>query len=135
MWQTVVMRRFAIALSVAASLIGVNVQADSLSPEESRHYFLLDVRGNGFAVGGANKNAGTRWTTAASDDSFLAVEATGLRAIGIDVVGRNGARLEGTVLVSSALHVVTDRQSQSIVDSWRMLAILDTNRDGRLDPR
>ena len=117
------------------SAAGANARGVDSDPPPPRHLFVLDVRGDGFDLSGTNRAAGTRWTTAKTDDAFLAVDATGLRAIGIDTLSRGGVRLEGIVLVSSGLRLKVDSRATEIVDAWQMLAFLDGNRDGRVDSK
>jgi hypothetical protein len=69
------------------------------------------------------------------DDGFLAVDATGLRALGMDISSAGQARLDGVVPVSSRLRIVADGQSREVGTSWQLLAVLDTNRDGKLDTK
>jgi hypothetical protein len=114
----------------AAALLSARL---ALAAAPSANFFLLDLRGNGFQTSGTNKASGTRWTTPQTDDAFLAVDATGLRAMGIEVTTRDRLRLDGTTLVSTSLRVVADGQSRDIERTWQMLVALDTNRDGKLD--
>jgi hypothetical protein len=91
------------------------------------------MRGDGFDLSGTNRSRGTRWTKAGADDAFLAADATALRALGIDILNRAQVRLDGVVLVSSGLRIAADGQSKPVGDSWQILSVLDTNRDGKLD--
>ncbi len=103
--------------------------------EGSPHYFLLDVRGDGFDLSGTSRSAGTRWTRVTPDDGFLAVDASGLRALGIDISSAGQARVDGVVPVSSRLRIMADGQPKEVGNSWQMLTVLDANRDGKLDTR
>jgi hypothetical protein len=99
------------------------------------HYFLLDMSGNGFDLSGTNRSTGTRWTHAASDDAFLAVDATALRAIGIDISSRAHTHLDGVVVVSTRLHFTAEGKARETTDAWQLLAVLDSNHDGTLDAK
>jgi len=126
-------RAVLVAVAVGGSLAAHD--ASGVGSEGSVHYFLLDMRGDGFDLSGTNRNAGTRWTRVMPDDGFLAVDATGLRAAGIDIKDVGQARLDGVVPVSSRLRIVADGQSKDVSNARQMLALLDANRDGRLDAK
>lgn len=127
-WPRVTMKTYRFGVVVLAlALLGAG-------GFERPHYFVLDLRGDGLALGGVNRSTGTRWTLPQTHDAFLAVDATGLHAMGIDVF-RDGARLEGIALLSSALRIVVDGQRHEGDRISPLLAALDCNRDGRLDNR
>jgi hypothetical protein len=125
------------AALVALAIGGLSTVDDAwgIPSESSPHYFLLDVQSDGFDLSGTNRNAGTRWTKVMPDDGFVAVDATGLRALGVDISGAGQARLEGVVLVSSRLRIVADGQAREVSNPWQMLTVLDANRDGKLDTK
>lgn len=122
---------------VVAVVFGLSAHAwaGGLTSVDSRHYFVLDMRGDGFDLSGANQSSGTRWTKVGTDDAFLAADATGLRAVGIDISNDTRVRLDGVVFVSSGLRITADGQSAQVGDSWQMLSVLDTNRDGKVDSK
>ena len=129
--------RGAQAALVALAVGGLSAADDAwgVGSEGSPHYFLLDVRGDGFDLSGTNRNAGTRWTRVMPDDGLLAVDASGLRALGVDISNAGQARLEGVVPISSRLRVVANGQAKEVGNSWQMLAVLDANGDGKLDTK
>lgn len=107
--------------------------ADTATTTTTTHFFVMDLRGNGLDLSGTHKANGTRWTTTQTDDAFLAVDATGLRAMGIEVMTRERVRLDGPALVSTSLRIVVEGQARDVDRTWDMLAALDGNRDGKLD--
>jgi len=119
-------------VALAVGRLSAADDAWGIGSEGSPHYFLLDVHGDGFDLSGTNRNAGTRWTKVMPDDGFLAVDATGLRASGIDVSSAQ-ARLEGVVPVTSRLRIAVDGQAREVSNAWQLLAVLDANHDGKLD--
>jgi len=102
--------------------------------------FVLDLAGNGIDLGGQTTTAlfGTvktlRWTKAASDDSFLAADATEMRQRGFNWKSEAGVSLAGNQLVRGGTRLRGPEGKEVVItDSWHFLAQLDTNKDGKLN--
>jgi cytoskeletal protein CcmA (bactofilin family) len=102
---------------------------------------VLDPNADGIDLGGTattslltGQLADTRWTQAGSDDAFLVVDATSLRATGYDLHDFDGTPLDGPVLFRDGLRIQTAGEPETFVtDGWQMLDRLDANKDGRID--
>jgi hypothetical protein len=75
-----------------------------------------------------------RWTKPGTNDAFLVLDATALRAAGWTLHGPSGAAMEGPHLFRTGLRLTTpDDSSVTIEDGWQFFALLDRNRDGRIN--
>jgi EF hand len=120
--------------SIASS--GVGSVARGFDP------ILLDLSGNGFALTtpiSTNLLTGQpgnfNWVKADPDDTFVLVDATGLRDFGLgDLRNYADQPLNGLVLLTSGLRLRTaDGQDHVAADAWQLLAAFDRNGDGRID--
>ncbi len=76
----------------------------------------------------------TRWTKPGTNDAFLVLDATALRAAGWTVHGPSGAMLEGPHLFRTGLRLTSpDGNTIVIEDGWQFFTLLDKNRDGRIN--
>ncbi|HJU90793.1 MAG TPA: hypothetical protein VJ672_15495 [Gemmatimonadaceae bacterium] len=76
----------------------------------------------------------SRWTKRGTDDAFLVLDATALRAAGWTVRTPNGALMDGPHLFRTGLRLTgPDGEEVVISDGWQFFTLLDRNRDGRIN--
>jgi uncharacterized coiled-coil DUF342 family protein len=102
---------------------------------------VLDMKGDGIDIGGkattdlvTGEAANLNWTKAGTDDAFLMVDATSLRALGWDLKNGDGTAVDGNTLFRDGL-TVTDKAGNTvqITDGYSLLAALDSDRDGKVN--
>lgn len=102
---------------------------------------LLDLGTDGVDISGETATAlltgerqRVRWTKPETNDAFLVIDATSLRAGGWDVRSPTGATLNGPHLFRTGLRLRSpDGEEIVLADAWQLFAMLDRNRDGRVD--
>lgn len=76
----------------------------------------------------------TRWTKPGTNDAFLVLDATALRAAGWTVRTPNGALMDGPHLFRTGLRLTgPDGEEVVLTDGWQFFTLLDRNRDGRIN--
>ena len=76
----------------------------------------------------------TYWTAPMTDDCFLMLDATTIRAAGYEI-REAGALLDGLVMFRPDLSVSDPGGKTTVVtDGWDMLSLFDTNGDGGISP-
>jgi len=75
-----------------------------------------------------------RWTRANTDDAFVVVDATALRAAtGYDIASQSGVSLEGDLLFRNGLQITLPGEDPAFTtDGWNMLSLFDSNGDGKM---
>ena len=99
---------------------------------------LLDLSGDGLDLSGSvttdllsGRLESVRWTTAATDDAFVMVDADGARVVGYDIQRSDGTPVSGLTLFRDGLRIVDPEGNASVVgNAWQMLGIFDHDRDG-----
>lgn len=129
----------------ARSIPARSIPARSVAARALPAAIVLDVNGDGVSLSGRARTSlltggpqNAKWTTAGSDDAFLLVDATSLRAsTGISIANSSGEPLEGHQLFRDGLRVRLPGESPArsggvIRDGWEMLGVLDADGDGRI---
>lgn len=120
-------------------LVGTEKPAGLSEPEIST--VLFDLGTDGIDISGeaatrllTGERQRVRWTKPETNDAFLVIDATSLRAAGWDVRSPTGATLNGPHLFRTGLRLRTPDDNEIILaDAWQFFAMLDRNRDGRVD--
>lgn len=102
---------------------------------------LFDLGTDSIDVGGeavtsllTGEKKRTRWTRAGTNDAFLVLDATALRAAGWTVRSPNGVMLDGPHLFRTGLRLTGPNDSTVVIeDGWQFFGLLDVNRDGRVN--
>lgn len=76
----------------------------------------------------------SRWTRAGTNDAFLVLDGTAMRAAGWTVMTPNGATLDGPHLFRTGLRLTgPEGEEITLSDGWQFFTLLDRNRDGRIN--
>jgi hypothetical protein len=102
---------------------------------------VLDLGGDGLDLSGTTTTSlfngqpeDSRWTQPGSNDAFLMVDADALAAIGYQIHDFAGLAVTGDVLIQDGLRITPPGQPEArITDGWQMLALFDSNKDGRIN--
>ena len=129
--------RFFAPVVFAAALV-----ASLAAPARSQQVFVMDMDGNGLDLSGPIQNnplfrpnsVPTRWTLQGSDDCFLALDATAMRAAGLDVRDAAQNPVDGMVLVQGGMSIApVGTPAVPASDVWDVVAMLDSNHDQQVD--
>jgi len=105
---------------------------------------MLDLNGNGTDLSGIvvvdmdadglSDPPTVRWTKANTDDAFVLVDASSLRAVGYDVNDALDQPIDGPTLFRDGLRIKgPDGKETIITDGWDMLGAFDKNNDGKIN--
>jgi hypothetical protein len=76
----------------------------------------------------------SRWTKRGTNDAFLVLDGTAMRAAGWTVMTPNGATLDGPHLFRTGLRLTGPEGDEiTLSDGWHFFTLLDRNRDGRIN--
>lgn len=125
----------------ARSIPARSIPARSIAARALPATIVLDMNGDGVALDGSTRTSlltggpvTARWTKAGSDDAFLVVDATSLRAAGVSLMNVQGNELEGMQLLRGGFRVKDPSGNAAVIsDGWQMLALLDANGDGKVN--
>jgi hypothetical protein len=122
-----------------APTLGTGKPAGLAEPEIST--VLFDLGTDGIDIGGetattllTGERQRVRWTKPQTNDAFLVIDATSLRAAGWEVRSPTGATLNGPHLFRTGLRLLSPDGNEIILaDAWQLFAMIDRNRDGRVN--